>query len=103
VWKTARVPRWRVIALVVSCLAGGTATLALADADKAPNAIIAQTTTTPEDVGQDFGDDNQTVEEGTTPQALPFTGWRGRDAVVLGLLLLGAGLALRAATVRPGT
>jgi len=89
--------------LVVACVAGGAASLALAQSDRAPTAIAAQTTTTPEDIGQDFGDEGQTGDNGAgtpTPQALPFTGWHGRDSVFLGLVLLGGGIWLRAATAR---
>jgi hypothetical protein len=93
------VHRRQVIALLVACLAGGSATLAVADEDRAPTALMAQTSTEPEDVGTDFGDEPQ--EEATPAQGLPVTGWRGRDAVVLGLLLLGTGLVLRSASRRP--
>ena len=91
------------IGIVVACLAGGVVSLAAAQSDKTPTAIAAQTTTTPEQIGQDFGGGGQTGDNtATTPasQALPFTGWHGRDAVVLGFFMLGAGLALRASLTR---
>ena len=103
VWHPARVRRRWSVALLVAALAGGIVSLAAAQSDKAPTAIAAQTTTTPEQIGQDFGGGGQTQDNSATApgsQALPFTGWRGRDAVVLGLLLLGTGLVLRSATAR---
>jgi hypothetical protein len=98
------VQRGWIIALVVAGLAGGIVSLAVAESEKTPTAIVAQTTTTPEEIGQDFGDESQTDDNGAeTPQsqALPFTGWHGRDAVILGLVFLGSGFWLRAAAGRP--
>ena len=97
--------RW-VIVLVVACVAGGVVSLAAAQSDKTPRAFAAQTTTTPEQIGQDFGNGGQTGDANgtsTPAQALPFTGWRGRDAVLLGLFLLGLGLVIRSATARPNS
>jgi len=102
-WKTARVHRRWVIGLVVACLAGGVVSLASAESEKPPTALAAQTTTTPEDIGQDFGDEGQTGDNGGdagAPQQLPFTGWHGRDAVFLGLVFLLSGFWLRSATAR---
>ena len=88
---TPRLP----LAAVLAC---ALALPAVAGAQTQPTttAPADQTVTTPEEIGQDFGDEPaEAAPAPAAPVPLPVTGWRGRYALALGALLLGAGIGLR--------
>ena len=107
-WRfTGGVRRSSCLVLALLCLVPSVSVAGAAAQTTTATTPTVTTGTDPEQVGQDLSDSGQAPasDSGQAPAAasspLPTTGWRGRDSVLAGFVLLAAGFALRRATLAP--